>query len=58
MNISWKRTAPLAVAAVVALGGGLVPATAADEAANIIGDAAKTADASFCGTKENHVGHP
>src|SRR5271154_5918445 len=55
MNISWKRTAPLAVAAAVVLGG-LVPAIAADDAAKIIADAAKTTDTSFCGTKKITLG--
>jgi ribose transport system substrate-binding protein len=56
MNISWKSTAPLAVAAAVALGGGLMPAAAADDAAAIIANAAKTADTSFCGTKKITLG--
>jgi ribose transport system substrate-binding protein len=56
MTISWKSAAPLAVAAAVAFGGGLVPATAADDAAKIIADAAKTTDTSFCGTKKITLG--
>ncbi len=55
MNRNWNSAAPLALAAAVTLGAGLLPA-AAEDAAKIIADAAKTSDTSFCGSKKITLG--
>ena len=41
MDRSWNTAAPLALAVAVMLGAGMLPATAADDAAKIIADAAR-----------------
>ena len=56
MHRSWNTAAPLALAVAVTFGAGLLPAAAADDAAKIIAEAAKTPDSSFCGNKKITLG--
>jgi ribose transport system substrate-binding protein len=56
MSMSWKKMAPLAGATLIALAAGLVPAAAAEDAAQEIANAGMTKDNSFCGTKKITLG--
>ena len=58
MHRSWNTAAPLALAVAVTFGAGLLPAAAADDAAKIIAEAAKTPELLVLREQEDYARHP